>query len=57
MEFCHASLAEIMKPKTKFNSNFSEIDILNIMMDIVPAVYDLHSINYVHLDIKPGSLL
>lgn len=56
MEFCHSSLAEVMKSRSKFNSNFSEFEILKLMLDIVPAVSDLHSINYVHLDIKPGRM-
>ena len=55
MEFCQSSLAEAMLLRAKFNKSYSEVEILQIMLDIIPVVYHLHQLNYVHLDIKPGS--
>lgn len=57
MEFCHSNLSETMKLHQKFNKQFTEIEILQVMSDLVPALYQLHSLNCVHLDIKPGRLL
>lgn len=54
MEFCQSTLAEAMMLRHKFNKQYSEIEILQLMLDVVPVVYQLHSLNYAHLDIKPG---
>lgn len=54
MEFCQSTLAESMKFRHKFKNQFNELEILQVMLDVVPTVYQLHSLNYAHLDIKPG---
>lgn len=56
MELCKENLASLMKTRLKFNSQFKEDEILCFMLDIVTVLYQLHTLNYAHLDIKPGRM-
>lgn len=56
MEHCSCSLAEQMKLRKRFKRRYDELDILRIMFDIVLALYQLHSLNYAHMDVRPGRI-
>jgi serine/threonine protein kinase len=54
MEHCTSTLAEQMKQRKRFNRKYDELEIFRVMFDIIIALYHLHSINYAHMDVKPG---
>lgn len=56
MEYCPHDLHRIIIQKRKFHRAFSEIDILQITIDVLCVVEKLHKLNYVHMDIKPRTL-
>ena len=56
MEYCHSNLAEAMKLRGKFNNKYGELEILQIILDVVQTLNALHSMNFAHVDIKPGTL-
>lgn len=54
MEHCSQTLSDQMKQRAKFKREYTEQEILKIMLDISTALYQLHQIDFAHMDVKPG---
>lgn len=56
MEYCSSTLADQMKLRKRFGRNYDELEIVHIMLDVLKTLYQLHSLNFAHMDVKPGNL-
>lgn len=56
-EYCNGgSLAQALEEKSSRNEHFPEIDVKQILLHIALGLRYIHSLNLVHMDIKPGNI-